>query len=152
MDQLAQNRGTTGCVPTEQDPLQVTVAMPLRAYIQRSTRFMRVYENYNPDLALIEKIREALPHARVVTVSAYWCGDCVWNVPKMARIAEHLPGWEFEIYTREDERVQALDVFAIPTFVVYRDGKEVGRIIENPRLGNLEKDLWEMVSKKSEGG
>ncbi len=147
MDRPVQCRGTTcGALSN------AIVTTPLHAYIQRNTRFMRIYETYRPDLALVEKIHEALPDARVVTVSAYWCGDCIWNVPKMARIAEHLPSWEFEIYTQEDERAQALDVFAIPTFVVYRDGKEVGRIVENPKSASLEKDLWELVSKTSEGG
>lgn len=148
MDRPLQRRGTTRCALTDQAPLSDAIVMtPLHAYIQRSTRFMRVYDNYRPDLALISKIREALPRACVVTVSAYWCGDCVWNVPKMARIAEHLPSWEFEIYAQEDEHAQTLDIFAIPTSVVYRDGKEVGRIIENPKSASLERDLWELVSK-----
>ena len=117
-------------------------------YIRHDEGFLRVYQKYQPDTALVEKIRAALPTARVVTISAAWCPDCRRNVPRFARIAEQLPSWEFEIYPREDvARVQALGIRAIPTFIVFQDGKELGRIVENPAFGSLEADLYEIVSK-----
>ncbi len=123
-------------------------AQALQEYIQHDSGFWRVYETYKPDLATLEKIRERLPKARIATISASWCPDCRRNVPRMARISQHLPDWQFEIYPREDEeRARALGIRAIPTFIVYQDEKEIGRIVENPALGSLEADLWEMVRK-----
>lgn len=34
--------------------------------------------------------------------------------------------------------VEELKVERVPTFIFYRDGKEAGRIIENPKAGMLE--------------
>jgi|GEM_PF-494179 thioredoxin reductase (NADPH) len=121
-------------------------AESLQTYIQHDAGFQRVYEAYKPDLAMLDKIREHLPQARVVTISASWCPDCRRNVPRLARISQHLPDWKFEIYPREDQaRAKSLDIRAIPTFIVYQGEKEIGRIIENPTLGSLEADLWEIV-------
>lgn len=121
-------------------------AQALQEYIRHDSGFLRVYDAYKPDLATLEKIRERMPQARIVTISASWCPDCRRNVPRMARLAEHLPGWQFEIYPREDEaRANALNIRAIPTFIVYRGDREIGRIIENPALGSLEADLWGIV-------
>jgi len=119
----------------------------LNEYIRHDDGFRRTYEAYRPDLNLIRSVRERLPAARVVTISASWCPDCRRNVPRMARLAEHLPEWQFEIYPREDEaRAQALNIKAIPTFIVYQGEQEIGRIIENPSFGSLEADLAEIVA------
>jgi len=70
----------------------------------------------------------------------------------MARISQYLPEWKFEIYPREDEvRAKSLGIRAIPTFIVYQGEKELGRIIENPTLGSLEADLYEIVLEAKSG-
>ena len=35
-------------------------------------------------------------------------------------------------------------LLAIPTFIVYCDGEELGRMIEKPMLGSIEADLFEI--------
>ena len=121
----------------------------LDEYIRHDAGYMRVHDAYKPNLDLLRQVRERLPEARVVTISASWCPDCRRNVPRMARVAEHLPNWQFEIYPREDEeRARALGIKAIPTFIVYQGDKEIGRIVENPSFGSLEADLWEIVNKR----
>ncbi|MBI3943035.1 MAG: thioredoxin family protein, partial [Chloroflexi bacterium] len=124
-------------------------AAALDAYIRHDPGYVRSYEAYKPNLALLQQVSQRLPRARMVTITASWCPDCRRNVPRMARIAEHLPGWQFEVYPREDEeRARELGIRAIPTFILYQDGTEIGRIVENPVFGSLEADLWEIVGKK----
>jgi len=43
--------------------------------------------------------------------------------------------------------VEELQVERVPTFIVYRGKGEIGRIIENPKVGMLE-DLMEIVFKE----
>lgn len=140
---------------TKREPLQIEKrvegqpATVLDEYVRNDAGFMRVYEAYRPDLELLKRVREQMSQARMVAISASWCPDCRRNVPRMARISQHLPDWQFEIYPREDEeRAKALDIRAIPTFIVYQDGREIGRIVENPMFGSLEADLWEIVRKR----
>jgi hypothetical protein len=123
-------------------------ATALNEYIKHDEGYLRVHDAYKPNLALLKQVRAKVPQARMVTISASWCPDCRRNVPRMARIAEHLPDWQFEIYPREDEaRAKALGIKAIPTFILYQGDQEIGRIVENPAFGNLEADLWEIAQK-----
>ncbi len=125
---------------------------PLADYVRRDAGFQRRLEACQPDLELIRQIRERMPRMRVVIVSATWCGDCRRNVPCLAQIAAHLPDWEFTVFPRDDEaRARALGVRAVPTFIVYSDDREIGRIIERPAFGSLEADLLEIAKKYRPG-
>ena len=41
--------------------------------------------------------------------------------------------------------VQKMNVSAIPTFIILRNGKELGKIVERPKV-SLERDMAEIVS------
>lgn len=103
-----------------------------------------MYELYNPDLEFLSVLKAKLPYAKIIVISTYWCPDCKRNVSRMARIAELLPDWEFEIFSRDTDTIPEELGFIkiIPTFII-RDsaGKEFGRIIENPKFSSLEEDL-----------
>ena len=45
----------------------------------------------------------------------------------------------------EDEKVY--NVTHVPTFIIKKDGKEIGRITEAPETGFLEKDLLNIINK-----
>ncbi len=121
----------------------------LHRYVELNDTYYRIYERYRPDLEALAQLREACPAAHVVTATRYACPDCARNVPRMARIAEHLPGWTWEVIDTDhaDAAQQAaLGVTAVPTFIVYAaDGRELGRIVENPTSGSLLADLLELL-------
>ena len=130
-----------------------TLRTPLNDYVETDEGYFAIYETARPDLALVMRISAALPVAHVVIPSRRTCPDCLRNIPHMARIAEHLPGWTWEIYASSDnpERNAILKVRAVPTFVVFdrKDGRELGRIVENPVGGSLEGDLLEIARSAS---
>jgi Thioredoxin len=112
------------------------------AFVEKNPGFMSMYDAYQPDLAMIEKIRAALPAGHVVVVAEYWCGDSRRSVPRMARVLDHLPGWTADVQPwNSTTRAKPLIVRAIPTFIIYRSGEEIGRIVETPSTGALERDL-----------
>ena len=124
----------------------------LHAYIEYDVAFYTIYEDYQPDTELTAQIRAAQPSAHVITPSRTSCADCVRNLPRMARIAEHLPGWTWEVFDSDmnEARKAALGIRRIPTFIVYEaeDGQELGRIVENPASGTLERDLLQIVTSR----
>ncbi len=129
--------------------VQQTVVEPLQTenmlydYVHVDEGFANSYQRYNSDLKTIEQIREKLPKARLITVSAHWCPDCTRQVPRMAKITEKLPDWDILVEDRDKEGVrEKYNVRKIPTFIVLNDkGEELGRIIEQPVSKNLETDL-----------
>ena len=42
--------------------------------------------------------------------------------------------------------IENLNIERVPTFIVFQDGKELGRIVESPKK-SLEEDLWKIVKK-----
>jgi len=118
-------------------------------YVKQNPGFQRVYDSYDPNPETMEKIKSALLEGRLVAVSEYWCGDSRRLVPRMARIAEKLPAWRFEVYPWDPvRRGKPWQVRAVPTFIVYDGENEIGRIVENPQHGSLEEDLLVIVSKR----
>ncbi len=123
----------------------------LHHYVELDETYYAAYEAYQPDVEIIEQVRVIQPIAHIITPTRYSCPDCARNIPRMARIAEHLPGWTWEVFDSDAsaERRVALGIGRIPTFIAYDrlGGNELGRIVENPASGSLEQDLLDIVSR-----
>jgi tetratricopeptide (TPR) repeat protein len=53
-----------------------------------------------------------------------------------------------EVYKQSPQRQEAgMNIFRVPTFIVYENGKEVGRIVEYP-TETMERDLLKIFAKK----
>ncbi|MED3687560.1 thioredoxin family protein [Peribacillus butanolivorans] len=67
--------------------------------------------------------------------SATWCGDCRVIEPIMPEIEAKFPEFMF-IYVDRDKYIDvcvANDVFGIPSFIAYDNGKELGRFVSKDR-------------------
>ena len=67
--------------------------------------------------------------------TAGWCPDCRFIKPAMPEIEEEFSDFNF-IQVDRDENIdlcQELDVYGIPSFIVYEDGKEVDRFVNKDR-------------------
>ncbi len=119
----------------------------LKDYVLADDGFKAGYERYQPNLEMINLVKEKLSTAHIITISAYWCPDCRRNVPKMAKILDELQEWSAEVHSRDDEGVsERFNVKKIPTFIILdKNGKELGRIIENPKYSSLEEDLLKIA-------
>ncbi|MFQ5979349.1 MAG: thioredoxin family protein [Candidatus Heimdallarchaeota archaeon] len=113
--------------------------------------FKRMYDIYKPNLELLDRLRSILPKATLITVSTFWCPDCKRNVGRMARIAELLPEWTFEVLNRDTDVIPEELGFVkiIPTFILRNSASaEIGRIIENPKFESLEEDMLRIAEGK----
>lgn len=71
----------------------------------------------------------------IVMFSADWCPDCVVIKPVMPEIEETFTDHQF-FYVDRDEHIelcQDLDIFGIPSFVGFQNGKEVDRLVNKER-------------------
>jgi len=76
---------------------------------------------------------------KVIAISESWCGDCVENLPILAKLADLYPVFDLRIFPR-DENLDIMDRYltggkrTIPVFVFFdRGGQEIGRFIERPK-------------------
>jgi thiol-disulfide isomerase/thioredoxin len=67
--------------------------------------------------------------------SADWCPDCRVIEPILPGLEADYPEYEFIYVDRDDfiDICQQMDVFGIPSFIAFHNGKEVGRFVSKDR-------------------
>ncbi|KRN03909.1 thioredoxin family protein [Holzapfeliella floricola] len=71
----------------------------------------------------------------VLMFSADWCGDCRFIKPQLPAIEAEFSKMTFYEVDRDQSMdvVQDLNIMGIPSFVVFRDGQEIGRLVNKNR-------------------
>lgn len=117
------------------------------------TWFNNYYNNYKPNDAVIKKISKHINDYKIKGFIGTWCGDSKRETPKFYKILE-LTGFDknrFDLATvnrskkTPDNLQEGLNIIKVPTFIFYKNGKEVGRFVEYPRE-TIEKDVLKIVS------
>lgn len=118
------------------------------------------YENYQPNAAIVDQLKKLKSEKTVFKiVFGSWCGDSKREVPRMLK-ALRAAGFSdkniqligvssnSEVYKQAPNREEKeLNVYRVPTFIVYQNNKEIGRINEYP-VESLERDLEKILSGK----
>jgi hypothetical protein len=112
------------------------------------------YLNYRVDESLLDTLKSRIDEN--LTIDVYlgtWCIDSQNNVPPFIRIIEMLNIKDLPVrYFNMDRKpsrdikffVEEFKVERVPTFIFYRQGEEIGRIVENPEKSLME-DIIELL-------
>jgi cyclophilin family peptidyl-prolyl cis-trans isomerase/HEAT repeat protein len=113
-------------------------------------------ERYRPDDAALATLATARLRYRVTAAIGTWCADSREQIPRLqavlAKLGESSP---FEtprlVGVDRSKQVPASlfpfgDVELVPTIVVSIEGSEVGRIVETPTSGAIERDLVRILA------
>lgn len=114
------------------------------------TLFEQGYNTYLPDETTLQKID--LEDVRITVVLGLWCEDSQREVPRFLKMAEHAAmrkvNTEYHVVNREkfcpEPAIQELKAPYVPTFIFYKNGREMGRIIEHPEK-TLEEDMLRIL-------
>lgn len=110
-------------------------------------------DEYKPDPGLIAILRSKVTRLTSIDVYfAFWCGDSENNVPPFIKLIDEIGSDRIRVNYYIEERKKSgekyyfekLKVERIPTFIFFKDGKEVGRITENPKK-TLEEDFLDII-------
>lgn len=108
---------------------------------------------YEVDTTLTKKIKNKISNVSITIVLGTWCGDSKEQVPRFFKIMEQA-GYDvnkIKLISVDrnkkagDVLIDDLKVEKVPTFMFYRDGKEIGRIIETPEE-TLEKAVIQIIN------
>ncbi|HHJ53328.1 MAG TPA: thioredoxin [Caldithrix abyssi] len=114
---------------------------------------------YQPDKNLITKISGLPADFSVKIFLATWCPDSKREVPHFFKIlkAAGLFGKVDVQMWAVNRKLKLADGLAaqhnikrVPTFIFYRNGEEIGRIIESPQSFLLEEDVYQILSGAGE--
>ncbi|MCT4785449.1 thioredoxin family protein [Exiguobacterium aestuarii] len=86
-------------------------------------------------LSTTTEYMEAKEAKSIFMFSATWCGDCRFLDPFMPEIEQKFEDWTFYYVDRDEfmELAQDLDIFGIPSFVAFENGKEIDRYVGRER-------------------
>ncbi|MHA1913058.1 MAG: thioredoxin family protein [Promethearchaeota archaeon] len=143
---------------------------------QYSKKIMSEYNQYEPKMEIIDKIKKFLKDKneklKIVTLGADWCPDCNINVPRMIKIVKLMDSDDVDLKILYGIMVNALhkpgetiwhkkrsppeavdpkfDLKKIPTFYFFKENNDlIGIIVENPKYeSTLEEDLIEILENK----
>jgi len=120
-------------------------------------------ENYEPQATAVAAIKSAGGPATVTIILATWCPDSKLNVPRLLKalalaanpeLRVRLLGIANKVNDKLSEPAEIIHKYSIsrvPTVIVERDGKEVGRIVESPKAKTVEEDLASILGGKPGG-
>lgn len=112
------------------------------------------YHDYRPDKKVVRQLTGAIGDFEIVIVLGTWCHDSKEQVPRFFRILDEsgfmMEGLKMICVDRDKEvpgeDISDLNIERVPTFIVYHNGKESGRIVETP-TESLEEDLLLLVKE-----
>lgn len=111
-----------------------------------------------PDLTIADGLLE-VEAAELKIVFGTWCSDSRRELARFWRVLDSLPvepslSIHYVAVDRAKkeprEHLAGLDLLYVPTFVVSRDGREIGRVIEESPHG-IESDLLALLSGRESG-
>ncbi len=110
------------------------------------------YQSYKLDSLSLENISMQKDSLSFLIFAGTWCSDTQRELPAFLKILDALKlgSNRYQIWMLDLKKqstylnVKLFDIQYVPTFIVLKNGKEIGRIIEKPKQ-SLELDLLEII-------
>lgn len=118
--------------------------------------YQKEYSEYAPHQESLAQLKkEKINTFNITVVMGTWCDDSHRELPRLLKILDTIGYPENKLtllaVNRKKESPNGdeglMNIQKVPTIVVTKYGKEVGRIVEMPESGWLEKDLIEILKK-----
>ena len=117
--------------------------------------FERNYRNYViPDSAITELKSLLTDNVSFKVFSGTWCSDSRMWIPQFYKLMDTLRCENYEVIgldkeKRSPEKIEKdYNLTFVPTFIIFRNGKEIERILENPSK-SLHEDLIAILKREN---
>ncbi|WP_298556503.1 thioredoxin domain-containing protein [uncultured Algibacter sp.] len=122
-----------------------------------NTWFSKNHKNYLVNKGITKQLKDSLKHYEIKVFLGTWCGDSKKEVPRFYKVIEaaKFPESQLQVIavnrTKEaykqspNHEEKGLNIHRVPTFILYKNGKEVNRIVEHPKE-TLERDMLNIVT------
>jgi len=133
---------------------ELTGPVTKEAVLQNCPDWQPITAAYNPKPEFIERLRGLNREVKIEIFLGTWCSDSKSHVSEYFKVLEMADTPLIQssyIAVPEDKTKRAAyyqdkDILKIPTFIVFMDGLEKGRIIEVPAK-SVEEDLVEIIER-----
>ena len=120
------------------------------------TWFAKNSGDYTPNASALSALKQAKDSIYILAFGGTWCDDTKYILPKFYRLADAagiaadhvtLVGVDPNKKTVH-HLAETFNVINVPTFIVLKNGQELGRVVEYGKTGMWDKELGEVVSGK----
>ena len=118
--------------------------------------FEKEYSEYKPNVKNVNKLKDVslFKNVTITIIFGTWCGDSRRELPRFYKLVDEAGIPENIIRltavdtkkSSHDKNLEGIKFTRIPTFIFYRNGKEIGRIVESTDE-SLEKDILKILTK-----
>jgi len=117
--------------------------------------YAKNYDDYQIDNASIETLKPLLKGIKIKAFMGTWCSDSKRETPRFYKImkAANFKDKHIDLITVSKQKdtplgfEKGMNITNVPTFIFYKDGKEINRIVESP-VESLEQDMIAILSGK----
>lgn len=110
------------------------------------------YKTYIVDTETLKNIKnKSLKDLKILAFMGTWCHDSNREIPRLLRVVEEMGiAEQLELYgldvnkKSQFEREKAFNIKKTPTIIFMRDGEEIGRILERPKV-SFEKEFEKIL-------
>lgn len=118
------------------------------------TWFAENQKNYTPPQAAVDALKAKGSNIQILCFGGTWCGDTKNILPKFYVLATTAGFMQDRLTLIGVDRskktfgalAEAMGITNVPTFIVMKDGKEAGRVVEYGKTGQWDKELGEIVA------
>ena len=129
-----------------------------RELLETDTAFGWYAENqkgYAPDKAALEALQKNADSLQLLVFMGTWCEDSHFIIPRFFSLLSQagFPGNHVTLVGVDRDKktgghlAEALNVTNVPTIIVLKKGKEIGRVVEYGSDGLFDKALGEVINK-----
>jgi hypothetical protein len=117
--------------------------------------YLTGYDNYTPADSIVKKLTVlGTENVTIKIVMGTWCPDSRREVPRFMHILDlwKMPQESVTFIGVDDAKISpvgeyvGLGIQRVPTFIIYKNNIEAGRIIENP-VTSLEQDIVNILKR-----
>ena len=110
-------------------------------------------KNYKPSTELLNGFEAAKSKVHFVVFGGTWCDDTQFILPKFFKLQQlsGVPDSSISFFgvNREKKTIEnvstAFNITNVPTIIVMKSGKEIGRVVEYGKSGEWDKELLELI-------
>ncbi|RBW55248.1 thioredoxin [Tenacibaculum sp. E3R01] len=116
--------------------------------------FNDFYSYYEIEKATAQKLEKNLNGIKIKAFMGTWCGDSKREIPNFYKLLDEAKFnyKKLEMITvnrqkKADGLEKGFNIIRVPTFIFYKNGKEIGRFVEHAHDGStIEDDILKIIS------
>lgn len=111
-------------------------------------------KGYTPEQNALQLLRANKDSINIIAFGGTWCGDTKYILPKFFALtdAAGFPQDRITLIGVDHNKktiqhlAEAFAIINVPTIIIMKNGKEVGRVVEYGKYGMFDKELGEIIA------